>query len=216
MTYQGAKSVVVLTAWALTSLVNADDSGPARAELESFAGGLERFQAEFTQTVRSQDGRLQDQTHGEVWLQSPDKLRWQYSGEFPELIVADGNNVWIYEESLEQVTVKPQSRDLADSPLMLLTDVSRIDEQFRVTEVGDFENMSLLELVSLDAESQFERILLGMDSNGIRMLAMEDAFGQRTEIRFEDPHRNQPVDVNLFRFEPPEGVDLVGVAGLPE
>ena len=193
-----------------------NDAGPARTELERFTNGLERFQAEFTQTVRSQDGRVQDQTHGDVWLQSPDKLRWVYTGDFPETIVADGNNIWIYDESLQQVTVKPQSDQTSDSPLMVLADASRIDQQFNVAELGDFEDMLLLELKSLDAEAEFERILLGLDSSGIRMMAMEDAFGQRTDIHFENSLRNSPQDADLFKFTPPEGVDVVGVASLPD
>ena len=194
----------------------ANSSGPARSELERFAAGLEGFQADFTQTVKSQDGRVQDQTHGKVWLQSPDKLRWVYSGEFPETIVADGSNIWIYDESLQQVTVKPQTDQAADSPLMILADVSRLDQQFQVTELGDYEDMLLLELKSLDEESEFERILLGLDSSGIRMMAMEDAFGQRTEVHFENMLRNSPIDPELFEFTPPEGVDLVGVVSLPD
>jgi outer membrane lipoprotein carrier protein len=194
----------------------ADNSGPARSELENFASGLDRFQAEFTQTVKSQDGRVQAQTNGKVWLQRPDKLRWVYTGEFPETIVADGNNIWMYDESLEQVTVKPQSDQAADSPLMILVDTSRIDQQFQVTELGDFEGMLLLELKSLDSESEFERILLGLDSSGVRMMAMEDAFGQRTEIRFEKILKNPPEDPQLFIFTPADGVDVVGVASLPD
>jgi len=198
------------------SLTLADSSGPARSELEKFASGLDRFQAEFTQTVKSQDGRVQDQTIGKVWLQRPDKLRWVYTGEFPETIVADGNNIWIYDESLEQVIVKPQSDQAADSPLMILVDTSRIDQQFQVTELGDFEGMLMLELKSLDEESEFERILLGLDSSGVRMMAMEDAFGQRTEIRFEKILKNPPEDPQLFVFTPADGVDIVGVASLPD
>ena len=194
----------------------ANSSGPARSELERFAAELEGFQADFTQTVKSQDGRIQDQTHGKVWLQSPDKLRWVYSGEFPETIVADGSNIWIYDESLQQVTVKPQTDQAADSPLMILADVSRLDQQFQVTELGDYEDMLLLELKSLDEESEFERILLGLDSSGIRMMAMEDAFGQRTEVHFENMLRNSPIDPQLFEFTPPEGVDLVGEVSLPD
>ena len=200
----------------LAPIVLADSAGPARSELERFTAGLDSFHAGFTQTVKSQDGRVQDQTFGEVWLQSPDKLRWVYSGEFPETIVADGQNIWIYDESLDQVTVKPQSADAADSPLMLLADVSRLDQQFQVAELGDFEGMLLLELKSLNSESEFERILLGLDSNGILMMAMEDAFGQRTEIHFENIHKNANVKPEIFSFEPPEGVDLVGVASLPD
>jgi outer membrane lipoprotein carrier protein len=76
--------------------------------------------------------------------------------------------------------------------------------------------MLLLELKSLDTESEFERILLGLDSSGIRMMAMEDAFGQRTEIHFENVLRNTSIDLELFKFTPPEGSDVVGVAALPE
>jgi outer membrane lipoprotein carrier protein len=200
----------------LASVLYANDSGPARGELERFAGELERFQADFTQTVKSQDGRIQDQTQGQVWLQKPDKLRWVYTGEFPEIIIADGKNIWIYDESLEQVTVKPQTEQATDSPLMILADVSQLDAQFLVTELGEFNGVSLLELRSKDSESEFERILLGMIPGGIRMMAMEDAFGQRTEINFENILINPPADPELFHFTPPEGTDVVGVAALPD
>jgi outer membrane lipoprotein carrier protein len=209
--------VLVLLAMIVTqTCFAAEGSGPARTELERFSAGLERFQADFTQIVRSQDGRIQDETQGKLWLQTPNKLRWTYTGDFPETIVADGDNIWIYEESLEQVTVKPQSNQASNSPLMILADVSQLDQQFEVTELGDFEDMLLLSLQSQDGETEFERILLGMDSSGIRMMIMEDAFGQRTEVKFSDPQRNQPVDPALFTFTPPEGTDVVGVAALPE
>ena len=210
------KVVLAIGFYLVSSVVYANEPGPARSELERFANELDRFQAEFTQTVKSQDGRIQDQTHGQVWLQSPDKLRWVYTGEFPEIIVADGKNIWIYDESLEQVTVKPQSDQATDSPLMILADVSQLDAQFQVTELGDFEDLLLLELKSLDSESEFERVLLGLDASGIRMMAMEDNFGQRTEIYFENVLINPPADPNLFLFTPPEGTDVVGVAALPE
>ena len=151
-----------------------------------------------------------------MWLQSPDKLRWVYTGEFPEIIVADGKNIWIHDVSLEQVTVKPQSDQATDSPLMVLTDVSQLDQQFKVTEMGEFEGMLLLELRSLDSESEFERILLGLEPGGIRMMTMEDAFGQRTEIQFENALVNPPAEPDQFLFTPPEGTDVVGVAALPE
>ena len=210
------KAVLLLGLCLSSPVMVASDSGPARAELERFANQLESFQAEFKQTVKSQDGRIQDQTGGNIWLESPNRLRWVYTGDFPEVIVADGRNIWIYDESLDQVTVKPQSDRSTNSPLMILTDVSQLDEQFKVTELGDFEDMLLLELKSLDSESEFERILLGMTGEGIRMMAMEDAFGLRTEIHFESIVMNPSMDPGLFLFEPPEGTDVVGVAALPE
>jgi len=210
------KALLSLGLYLATFIVVANEAGPARSELEKFASKMELFQAGFTQTVRSQDGSFQDQSQGHVWLRSPDKLRWEYTGDFPEIIVADGKNIWIYDVSLEQVTVKPQSDQATDSPLMILADVSQLDTQFQVTEMGEFEGMWLMELKSLDSESEFERILLGVDQFGVRMMAMEDAFGQRTEIQFENVLINQPAEADLFLFTPPEGTDVVGVAALPE
>lgn len=208
--------LIIVALVIISAPAGAEESGPARSELERFASELDRFQAEFTQTVKSQDGRVQDQSQGQVWLQSPDKLRWVYTGDFPEVIVADGENIWIYDESLDQVTVKPQSEQTNNSPLMILGDVSQLDEQFQVSELGEFEGMMLLELKSLDTESDFERILLGLTPGSVRMMTMEDAFGQRTEIKFENILMNPPPEPELFMFSPPEGTDVVGVAALPE
>ena len=210
------KAVLSLGLALAATIAPANEAGPARSELEQFAGELERFQADFTQTVRTQDGRVQDRAQGQVWLQSPDMLRWVYTGEFPEIIVADGDNIWIYDEALEQVTVKPQSDQVNSSPLMILTDVDQLDTQFQVTELGDFEEMLLLELKSLDSESEFERILLGLVPGSIRMMAMEDAFGQRTEVYFENIIMNPPPNPDLYKFTPPAGADVVGVAALPD
>jgi outer membrane lipoprotein carrier protein len=196
----------------ISTVAFSDTSGPARSELERFSDGLETLQVDFSQVVKSQDGSIQDKTYGNAWLKSPDKLRWVYAGDFPEIIVADGTDVWIYDEALEQVTIKPQSNHVADTPLLILTDISQLDQQFMVAELGDFEDMQLLELKSRDEESQFERILMGVDASGIRMMIMEDAFGQRTEIHFTNIVRNAEVEADVFRFTPPEGTDVVGQA----
>ena len=185
-------------------------AGPARTQLERFAHELESLYAHFDQQVLKPDGLVEDKSSGEVWLLRPNRFRWQYGGEFPELVVADGKKVWLYDEMLEQVTIKEQSFMTSDSPLMLLTDVSRIDEQFEVRELGSDSGLHLLELRSNNPESEFERILLGLDNSQLLLMAMEDAFGLRTEIRFREIQRNPVLEDKLFQFTPPEGVDVIG------
>jgi outer membrane lipoprotein carrier protein len=41
-------------------------------------------------------------------------------------------------------------------------------------------------------------------------MILEDAFGLRTEIRFSEMRRNVDIDAGLFRFQPPEGTDVIG------
>ena len=191
----------------------AGPSGPARAGLEEFSNGLESLQAAFTQTIVAPDGSIESEASGEIWLQRPGLFRWSYGGDFPELIVADGESLWLYDPTLEQVTVKPQSGLAENSPLMLLTDLGSMDEQFSVTEVGDYEGMNLLELVSVNPESEFDRVLLGFAGNQLALMSLEDAFGLRTQIRFSDINRNPDLDPALFSFNPPENTDIVGEPG---
>jgi len=183
---------------------------PGRDQLLQFAEGLETFTASFEQRVVGTDGTIEDESAGRVWLRQPDNIRWEYGGEFPELVVADGTSIWIYDEALEQVTVKPQSDYAADSPLSLLNDIDQLDEQFEVREAGDMDGMWLLELRAINAESEFERVLLGLQDNELRLMTMEDAFGLRTEIRFGELQRNPSLDADLFTFTPPEDADVIG------
>ena len=195
----------------LTPLASlAGSAGPARSDLEQFTSQLLTLHARFDQSITSQDGVLESEGGGEVWLKTPGLFRWVYEGEYPELIVADGNKVWLYDEILEQVTVKPQSGFADSSPLMLLTDISALEEQFEVREVGDHDGMNLLQLVSVNAESEFDRVLLGFRDGQLALMQLEDAFGLRTNIAFSEILRNPDLADDLFQFIPPPGVDVVG------
>jgi outer membrane lipoprotein carrier protein len=185
-------------------------AGPGRVELENFALGLQTLQANFTQQVVSNNGAVENVSSGEVWLKRPQLFRWEYGGDFPEVVVADGSRVWLYDEMLEQVTVKSQSSLSSDSPLILLTDIKRLDEQFEARELGDDNGMYLLELLARNEEAEFERVLLGLQDGSLLLMAMEDAFGLRTEIRFQNIQRNPELDQALFHFEVPADTDVIG------
>jgi len=182
----------------------------ARAQLDRFSDGLVTLYAKFEQEVTRSDGSPEASSSGEVWLSRPRLFRWAYGGEFPELVVADGKNIWIYDEILEQVTVKDQGQEAVDSPLTLLTDPGLLDEQFMVQEAGESDDWQLLELRARNRETDFERILLGLRDDSLQLMVIEDAFGLRTEVRFEQIERNPELDPGLFRFVPPESADVIG------
>ncbi len=187
---------------------------PGRDELNRFADDLQTMHARFEQRVLRSDGALEDESSGEVWLRSPHYFRWEYGGDFPEKVIADGERIWIHDEVLEQVTVKSQAEFNNDSPLVILTDIQRLDQLFEVREAGDMDGMVLLELRAHSADAEFDRMLVGLSDGRMQMLAMEDAFGMRTEIRFTEMQKNLPLDSSLFTFTPPEGVDVIGAEDL--
>jgi outer membrane lipoprotein carrier protein len=186
------------------------DAQSARAQLERFSDQLDTLHAQFEQQVIGTDGVTGDSSSGEVWLRRPGLFRWEYGGDFPEVVVADGKNIWIYDEVLEQVTVKDQSQVAMNSPLSLLIDLGQLDEQFEVREAGASDQWQLLELRPRNMESDFERILLGLNDDSLQLMVMEDAFGLRTEINFVEVERNPELDPGLFTFVPPDSADVIG------
>jgi outer membrane lipoprotein carrier protein len=200
----------MIASWSLAEEPNLAPPGSAREQLNRFSAGLETLHARFDQKVISRDGAVEDSSDGQVWLSRPQRFRWEYGGDFPELVVADGTRIWIYDVTLEQVTVRDQSDAGAESPLTLLTDPGRLDEQFEVREAGEALELQLLELRARSAETDFERILLGLRADTLELMIMEDAFGLRTELRFHDLRRNPQLEESLFSFEPPDGVDVIG------
>lgn len=193
----------------IPSVVTAQ-SGPARVQLERFTNGLKSLHARFDQQLINADGLVEETSSGQLWIVHPNRFRWEYGGIFPELVVADGEKIWLYDEMLEQVTIRQQSSLTSDSPLTLLTDLGQLDGQFDVRELGDDSGLDLLELRARNPESQFERVLLGLDDDKVILMTMEDVFGLRTEIRFKEIKRNPQLKEELFHFTPPEGVDVIG------
>lgn len=186
------------------------DPVSSRDTLIAYSEGLEGLRARFQQVVISQDGELLDQGSGEFWLQSPDRFRWFYEGDFPELIVADGRHIWIYDESLEQVTVREQQGAAGNSPMLLITNPEGLDDDYQVTELGTLDGNQMLQLKARDADASFERILLSFMEGQLQALILEDSFGLRTEMNFFEVERNPPIPPGHFNFIPPAGVDLLG------
>src|SRR4051812_7611196 len=189
------------------TLVHAADG--ARAKLDAFAKGINAISADFEQQVHDPNGGGKS-SHGTLALKAPRQFRWDVAGPYKQLIVADGEKVWIYDPDLEQVSVRAQGTEEAHSPLTVLTDLSQLDRDFTTSEQGERDGLTWLRLKSKDKEPQFEYADLGFDASGLARMAFKDTLGNSTEIRFSHWQRNPTLPADAFRFTPPKGVDVIG------
>jgi len=194
----------------LLLLSNAVLAADARTRLEAFANGLNALSGQFTQTSSDANGSVQEESQGTLALAAPRQFRWQYQDPFPQLIVADGNDVWIHDEDLEQVTVRNQSTEESQSPLTVLVDLSQLDRDYVVQNLKDRDGLSWLGLTSRAKEPPFKRVEIGFDGNGPKRMLLEDLLGNRTEWTFSNWQRNPKLAADTFRFTPPAGVDVIG------
>ena len=168
------------------------------------------MRAEFAQTLFDTNGRKKDESNGTVALMAPRQFRWDVLKPFEQHIVADGNAVWVYDVDLEQVNVRAQSFDEANSPLAVLLDLAMLDVEFNTIERPQADGQQWLRLTAKAKNPDFKYADLGFSKNSMTTMRLVDNFGQRTDIVFSKWQRNPRLAADLFRFTPPEGVDVVG------
>ncbi|MDX1654714.1 MAG: outer membrane lipoprotein chaperone LolA, partial [Candidatus Competibacteraceae bacterium] len=104
--------MAVLLGWLLVLPAIAADN-----QVQRYFQGLQSLSGDFVQQVFDADGRLLETSEGRMWMQRPERFRWDYRTPFPQLVVADGERIWLYDQELEQVTVKPMDTAMGSTPL---------------------------------------------------------------------------------------------------
>jgi outer membrane lipoprotein carrier protein len=200
----------ILLGFAAIFVASAAHAG-ARADLDAFTHGLKGLQGGFAQTVYDSNGAKKEYSTGRVSLAAPRLFRWEYVKPYPQLIVADGNTVWVYDPDLKQATRRPQGAAEGNSPLAALIDPAKLDQDYVVAEAGSEGGLDWLTLTPRDKDNaSFESARLGFDGKGLSRMGFTDLLGQRTEITFAKWMRNPAFASGTFTYAPPKGVDVVG------
>jgi len=181
----------------------------ALQQLEKFTSGGVGFFATFTQSVYGAEGELIRESTGEVNLLPPQKFRWDYETPFKQELVSNGEKLWLYDDDLQQVTVRDAKEALANSPILLLSGEVALADEFALKELGERDGFGWVELKPLDEDADFDAIYAAMDSSGLRIIDMRDKLGQSTQIKFENMFISSKLNKTLFEFVVPEGVDVV-------
>lgn len=182
-----------------------------RDDLNTFTKGLKGLDGQFTQQVFDAQGKLKESSSGKVAVSAPRLFRWEYVKPYPQLIIADGRKVWVYDPDLQQVSVRPQGAEEQNSPLAVLVDPSRLDAQFVVKDAGIVGGLTWLSLAPRGGnDAGLRSARLGFGKTGLARMHFVDARGQRTEISFNGWKRNPSFAAGTFKYVKPKGVDLIG------
>ena len=176
---------------------------------QSFLRTTQAAKADFHQKVFDKSGKVVQESRGNFSFLRPGRFRWTYVKP-PQLIVGDGERVWIHDSDLNQVTVRKAARVLGATPAALLAGASDLEKSFELVDAGTKDGLEWMEARPREKESGFERIRLGLSATGVEAMELVDHFGQTTQLRFTNMVRNPQFDPATFRFTPPKGVDVLG------
>ena len=201
---------IVIQSFLLTVLILASVPVAAdAARLRAFLSEVKSFEAAFEQTVQDEKGRTVESSFGRFYLSRPGRFRWSYTVPYVQEIVSDGNEVWIYDSELAQVTVKSAREALANAPGLLLSSDRPLESEFAVADVGRKADLEWVELTPRSSDAPFRKVRMGFRGRDLAEMELADSFGQLTRLRFKGVIRNPHLDPAVFQFVPPEGVDVV-------
>ncbi|HEY2865423.1 MAG TPA: outer membrane lipoprotein chaperone LolA [Casimicrobiaceae bacterium] len=207
MSYRNWQCVVAAAAaWMFASVANASGLD----QLQAFLGGAKTGKTTFRQVVTGKSGRVPQESSGTFAFARPGKFRWSYDKPHPQIIVGDGEKLWIYDPDLNQVVVRKLDRALGATPAALLSGDDALGKNFELSDGGKNGDVEFVDAHPRAADSGFTTVRIGLKDNLPRTMELHDSFGQVTQLTFGSFERNASVDPGLFRFTPPAGADVVG------
>ena len=199
--------LVALLAVLSLPLQAADDVAVQR--LTGLLNQAQTISGRFSQLTLDGSGTQLQETSGEMALKRPGQFRWHTDAPMEQLLVSNGEKIWLYDPDLQQVTIQKMDQRLTHTPALLLSgDVSKIAESFDIT-LKEGGNVVDFILKPKAADSLFDSLRLSFRNGVINDMQLIDNVGQRTNILFLGVKMNPSIAASQFTFDVPAGVDVI-------
>jgi outer membrane lipoprotein carrier protein len=200
---------------ALSALAIAAHAG-AIESLENFVRTAKTGHADFTQVItgptrEGQPGRTKTSS-GSFDFQRPNRFRFEYRKPFQQTIVADGQTVWLFDKDLNQVSQRKQAKVIGNTPAAVIAaspDLESIKRDFDLQALPDQDGLQWVQATPRQKEGQLTSMKVGFRGEQLAALEIQDSFGQRSVLTFNNMQVNTPVAADAFHFTPPKGADVL-------
>ncbi|MDX1516502.1 MAG: outer membrane lipoprotein chaperone LolA [Woeseiaceae bacterium] len=204
--------VIAAIVLSLSTLARAGAPGADRGQalVDAFVSDVRTLSARFEQRLIDANGDILEVSSGTLDVRRPGQFHWAYAEPYEQQLVADGVNVWSYDVDLAQVTVKPQSEALANTPALLLGGSRDAMDGFVYDGSYEAGGLTWARLHPTDTDSGFRRVELAFENDRLVRMVFLDNLEQTTVVALYEATVNGDIDPSRFEFNVPDGVDLVG------
>jgi outer membrane lipoprotein carrier protein len=152
--------------------------------------------------------REEEDVERQLRVSRPNRFRFAYTKTFEQLIVADGDKVWIYDADLNQVSSRKISSALGSTPAALLAG-GTLERDFDLAPLPPKDGLEWAQATPKAKDSAFQAVAIGFRGKTLAAVEIVDSFGQRSVLSFAQFAANAPVATESFRFTPPAGADII-------
>ncbi|MGR4869592.1 outer membrane lipoprotein chaperone LolA [Variovorax sp. LARHSF232] len=184
--------------------------------LEAFVKNVRSGRAQFTQTVtppaREGEPVRNRVSTGSFEFQRPGKFKFDYKKPFVQLILADGQSLWLYDADLNQVTQRKQAQALGSTPAALIAaaaDLRALQADFDLEAAPERDGLQWVKATPKAKDGQLQHVQVGFAGESLAALEILDSFGQRSVLKFDKVEVNPALPAGTFTFKTPAGADVI-------
>jgi outer membrane lipoprotein carrier protein len=181
-------------------------------QFKTFVASTKSARGDFTQKlVKNVDGKekVSQPASGTFLFARPGKFIWTYQKPYEQLLQADGEQLYIYDKDLNQVTVKKLGDALGSSPAAILFGSNDLEKNFTLAEAGSRDGLEWLKATPKNKDTSFEQILIGLKNGAPEAMELKDNFGQTSVLAFKKFEKNPALNATSFKFVMPKGADVI-------
>ncbi len=180
-------------------------------QFKTFVSSTKSARGEFTQrqVKKSDVSKMAAPSSGTFVFARPGKFIWSYVKPYDQVLQADGDQLFIYDKDLNQVTIKKLGDALGSSPAAILFGSNDLEKNFTLTEAGTRDGLEWLSAKPKAKDTAFEQISIGLRNGTPEAMELHDAFGQTSVLTFKKFEKNPPLGAQQFKFVVPKGADVI-------
>jgi outer membrane lipoprotein carrier protein len=186
-------------------------SAGALDQFTAFVSSTKAAKGEFTQhQVKQVDGKdkVSSSSNGTFVFARPGKFIWTYVKPYDQLLQADGEQLFIYDKDLNQVTIRKLGNALGSSPAAILFGSNDLAKNFTLVDAGKRDGLEWLQATPKAKDTTFEQISIGLRNGLPEAMELRDNFGQLSVLSFKNFQKNPVLTANYFKFAMPKGADI--------
>lgn len=171
------------------------------------------FTASFFQlsTIKAMD--ISDEATGKVFVKRPGKMRWEYEKPERQVIITNGQRLWVYRPEDNQVMLGKSPAFFSDGKgAGFLADIKVLRRKFKITQAkSDDKRLYALKLQPVESSADISEIYLYVSKQTyeVKRVVTYNVYGDENRIDLINSLFDRIPDDALFTFSIPEGVDVL-------
>ena len=177
-----------------------------------------KFTADFIQRSTIKAMNITDTATGKVYIKYPGMMRWEYQKPDRQIIITDGDQLWIYRPEDHQVLTGKAPTFFSDGKgASFLSDIGLIRQKFDISleqnptaKDDPFYHLRLIPREKTMDISEI-RLMVSKKSYNIVQVVTFNFYGDETRIDFINFKFDVNLDDSLFSFTVPPGTDVLQI-----